>query len=57
MDITVLVVIRLLAACIFAVGAVWLASEGKEGWGWCVFAAIFLGGVTIETKERRESKC
>jgi hypothetical protein len=50
METIVLVVARLLAAIIFAAGAVWLASESKEGWGWCVFASIFLGAITIERK-------
>ena len=50
MEATALVVMRLVAASIFAVGAVWLASEGKDGWGWCIVAAIWLGAVTIEGK-------
>lgn len=44
MEIIVLEVLRLAAACMFAAGAVWLASEGKDGWGWCIFAAIVLAG-------------
>lgn len=50
METTVLVVLRLVAAIVFAAGAVWLAYEGKEGWGWCIFAAIILGGITITGK-------
>lgn len=43
---TVIITMRLVAACIFAAGAVWLAHEGKDGWGWCIFAAIVLGAVS-----------
>lgn len=50
MDFAILVFMRLAAACIFAAGAIYLASEGKEGWGWCIFAAVVLGGVTLTTK-------
>jgi len=50
METILLIVLRLVAAGIFAAGAVWLASEGKEGWGWCIFAAIILGGITINGK-------
>jgi hypothetical protein len=50
MEMILLIVLRLVAAGIFAAGAVWLASEGKEGWGWCIFAAIVLGGITINGK-------
>lgn len=48
METILLIILRLVAGSIFAVGAVWLASEGKEGWGWCIFAAIVLGGITIK---------
>lgn len=50
MEISVLLFMRILAAIVFAAGAVWLAYDGKEGWGWCVFAAIVLGGVTFTSK-------
>jgi len=43
METTLLAVMRLVAASIFAAGAVWLASEGKDGWGWCIVASIWLG--------------
>lgn len=48
METILLIVLRLVAAGIFAAGAVWLASEGKEGWGWCIFAAIVLVCVNIK---------
>ena len=51
MDVIMVIVFRLIAASIFAVGAVWLASEGKEGWGWCIFAAILLGGITVSNSK------
>jgi hypothetical protein len=35
-------VIRRVVAGIFAIGAVLLAWQGKEGWGWCIFAAIVI---------------
>ena len=46
-----LVVFRLIAACIFAVGAVLLIYVDKEGWGWCVFASIVLGSVTYSNEK------
>jgi len=49
METIVLIVFRLVATCIFAAGAVWLASKGQAGWGWCIFTAIVLGGITIST--------
>ncbi len=47
-NITILIIFRLLAASIFAVGAVWLAHDGINGWGWCMVASILLGSVTID---------
>jgi uncharacterized membrane protein HdeD (DUF308 family) len=45
-----IIIMRLVVAAIFAAGAVWLADQGKDGWGWCVFAAIVLGCVTTTSK-------
>lgn len=42
----VLFVFRLIAACILAAGAVWLASESKDGWGWFLVGSVILGCVT-----------
>ena len=53
MEVIVLVAMRLLAACICAAGAAWIASSGKDGWGWSLFAAYILGCVSIETKNGR----
>lgn len=52
MEVIILIILRLLAACIFAAGSVLLAYDGKSGWGWCIFAAIILGVVTIESKTK-----
>jgi hypothetical protein len=46
METILLISLRLIAACIFAAGAVWLAYKDKDGWEWCVVAAIVLGVVT-----------
>lgn len=46
-----IVVFRLMAAIIFAFGAVWLAHEGKDGWGWCIVAALLLGMITYKNGE------
>lgn len=54
MAVILVISIRLLAACIFAAGAVWLAHEGKDGYGWCVFAAICLGSVTVTSGKVEE---
>lgn len=45
---TFLSTLRLLPISIFAVGAVWLAFAEKEGWGWCVFAALVLGSKALD---------
>jgi hypothetical protein len=47
---TTLIVMRLLASCILAGGSVWLAYHDKEGWGWMLFGAIWLGSITMTTK-------
>lgn len=31
---------------IFAAGAIYLASKGMEGWGWCIVAAILCSAST-----------
>lgn len=42
----ILVVIgRLLAAIVCAVVGGVLAYEGKDGWGWFLFAAVWLGAI------------
>jgi len=46
----VLVIFRVVVAGILAYGAVLLALEGKEAWGWMLFGAIALGAVTITQK-------
>lgn len=52
MQTTLEVALRSLACSIFAAGAVWLALEGTEGWGWCVFAAIVLSDSPIVAVSR-----
>lgn len=37
-----------LASIIMAVGAVWIAVEGLDGWGWFIFAALCLGATEIK---------
>jgi hypothetical protein len=49
-EITILIILRLIASCIFAVGAVILALNDKTGWGLCIAAAIILGGITLNTE-------
>lgn len=46
----IVVALRLSCAVAFTIGAVMLASEGRDGWGWCIAAALLLGMVTIEGK-------
>mgnify|MGYP003344007255 FL=1 len=43
--------LRLCVAGITAYGALALALEGKEGWGWMIFATIVLGGVSVSSRE------
>ena len=49
MEALAIIILRLIVAAIFAGGAIWLAIEGKDGWGWCIFASIVLGSVTIQS--------
>lgn len=53
---TILVIFRLLVACVFAVGAVYLASIGANGWGWCIFASIVLGSLTYDTDDTEKTE-
>ena len=48
MEALVIIILRLVVAAIFAGGAIWLAIEGKDGWGWCIFASIILGTVNVQ---------
>lgn len=50
--IQVIAIARLLAASVFAAGAIWLASLGKEGWGWCIFAAILISDFSIKRNSK-----
>lgn len=43
---------RLLCAAILSIAAGVLAFYGREGWGWCLFIALWLGAITAsETKD------
>ena len=48
-DILVLLVSNL-ASIVFAVGSVYLASKGREGYGWCIFAAIVCSATLTYSK-------
>jgi uncharacterized membrane protein HdeD (DUF308 family) len=39
---------RIFIAGLAVYGAIHLASEGKDGWGWMIFLAIALGCVTVK---------
>lgn len=41
------IITRSLAAMAAIAGAVFLAWHGKEGWGWLIFLALWLGGITV----------
>jgi hypothetical protein len=58
---TLMVFFSMLASCIFGVGAVWLAHEGQDGWGWFIFASswfifasIVLGSIKLTRKVSSE---
>ncbi len=55
MDLHTLGAINILGRCAAAAvaigGATFLAYHGKDGWGWLVFVAIILGGVTVNGKD------
>lgn len=38
---------RLIVALAAVLGAICLADREKEGWGWLIFVALWLGGVTV----------
>lgn len=48
MDKITLIILRLTCALVMSAGAVLLAYEGKDGWGWLLFGALILGGITIK---------
>lgn len=44
LNVLALIVLTRAICCIAAIaGAVYLAKEGKDGWGWLVFLAIVIG--------------
>ena len=45
----VLVILRLVACGMSIAGAVYLASIGKDGWGWLLFVALVLGGISYSS--------
>lgn len=47
-----IIVIRLLTALVLAVGSVYMAINGIEGWIWFIIGAIVLGTITIETTSK-----
>ncbi len=40
-------ILRVSAAIILGVGAIYLASRDIAGWGWFLFACILLGTTTV----------
>jgi ABC-type phosphate transport system permease subunit len=46
----VLILGRMIACCLSVAGAVYLAYHGKDGWGWLIFLALVLGGISVSTK-------
>lgn len=46
----ILILMRGVACCLSVAGAVYLAYHGKDGWGWLIFLALVLGGITVSTK-------
>lgn len=42
------VVMRGLGVLAAIVGAVYLANQGKEGWGWMIFLAVLLGSYSLK---------
>lgn len=46
---------RLAVASICAAGSAYLAIHGITGWGWFLFAAIWLGAITAsDSKNKKE---
>lgn len=52
---TALILRIILVAVCFLVSAV-LAYRRTEGWGWCLFVALWLGAVTASSKSDGSSK-
>lgn len=47
---------RLLCAAILSIAAGVLAFYGRDGWGWFLFIAIWLGAITASSKSDGSSK-
>lgn len=43
-----IIVARSLGAITAISGAIFLAWHGKDGWGWLIFIALWLGAITVE---------
>jgi hypothetical protein len=46
------------AACVLAAiaGAIHLADQGKDGWGWMIFLAIMIGSFSITYRKDTDDK-
>lgn len=51
-----LVVGRLVVAAICAATAGYLALKGLTGWGWFLFAAIWLGAISVSSSKEKVSE-
>lgn len=52
--IAMLLVARIVAACVATICAYQLALDGKDGWGWMIFLALALGCVSIESEKEKK---
>lgn len=46
-NIKTLIACRLLLSLIFTCGAIALMYTDKDGWGWCILAALILGSFSL----------
>lgn len=46
-----IIVARSIASIAAICGAIFLAWHGKEGWGWLIFIALWLGAINVSRSE------
>lgn len=54
MEMIVLIVLRLLTAGILAAGSVWMASMGRDEWGWLLIGACYLAAMDVSEIEKKQ---
>lgn len=50
-NLTICLIGRLACCALATSGAIYLASQGLDGWGWLIFLALYLGSILVTDKD------